>query len=627
MIKILKNGIELDLVKESLSINRENKYLDNDFRIQATNYPFLVIENDNTRNALGSRVVNSNLRDTFHIVSVITPEGTFEGELQILSYLNNYRKCNLKFYSPIYNLKDIKIGSFLPNRISTITSGAQPTFNYEEHRTTLIPSQFMNTWETYGPTLLNKGFPTTLFNLPSYNFPNKFGEDLREDDEWFLYNGTVNGIFTDSGIKYMYSNSYYVNNGVKYINQTVNAPQVYLLAPLKNAIESIGYKVRGSFYDSNFIRRLLFYSEKNNLCEVDLQTLELDIPYVNGGWKSLWLSNIKTIEFQLPVGKRYKVEIQLKNITGLPVSANIIGKGIQETKTLIFENPTYNEIQTYSVDFVTPASGSNVVNMQILLETLSVMQLEPLQFYYIRIYEIAEKKGYLSHPIINLQRYVPDWSFVDYINELKKLFNLKITTNDHDKTISLDFFNSKFADTKGIEIDAINLPSYETLEYDSLLLSYDNSDDKNVLVTKTDMHFGNNQLGDHTKEIKSKFKFMPVSSSGLILTQEDEDKGGVGLIIYDHTKSTSSAPSENYNGFSLSLDNIYKNNYKLPFKNYLNTGVYKTNVFLTNNQIKNVTSEDFVLIDNRRYYVNAMSYKETPNGLYETTFELLLMIY
>lgn len=630
MITILKNGIEIDVVKETLTINRDNKFLDNDFKIQANSYPFMIIENENTRLALGSRNETSVNRNTFHSVMVITPEGNFEGELQILSYLPNYRKCNLRFYSPIYNLRDKKISEFLPDRISTVSGPLQPLYGYEENRTTLIESDFMNTWETYGPTILTKGFPETLFNFPSIIYPDKFGNDIKEGDDWFFYRGVINNVFYDNGDKYMFSNSYFIVSGVQYIHQTVNAPMVYLLAPLKLAVESVGYTIKGNFYNNEFIKRILFFTEKDNLTTIDLRSLEMDIPYIDDGWELLSFPfiNIKKILFQLPIGKRYEVEMQLKKTHNVPISAKIGTTGIAGDNIVdLFEDVPYNELQTVSAQFVTQTSGGDYCDVAILFQRISSITTEPFEVNYIRIYEVAEKKGYITHPIINLQRFVPDWSFIDYINELKKLWNLKITPNDHDKTISFDFFNDKFVDKTGIEIDSIAINTPETVEFDSLLLKYDNEEDDNIFVTKNAIIVGKNKPMEHTKEVPSKFKFLPVTANGLTLTKEIEDKSGVGLLIYDHLKTSTSYPVPEYLGYSLDLENIYNKNYGLSFTNYLSGVIYSPDAYLSKKQVRNVTENDFIFVDNKRYYVNTMSYKETPNGQYETKFELLLMMY
>lgn len=628
MIQIIKDYVPLDIVKESLTISRENRYLDNDFKIQASSFPFLIIENENTRAVLGSKMSSSFYRDTYHKVSVVTPEGTFEGELQILSYLKNYRKCNLRFYSPIYNLRDTKIGEFLPKNISTY-SGSMPITAYEEERTTLLAKPYVDSWKTFGVNVISKGFPNTLFNLPNYNYPNKYGEDLQEDHEWFFYRGIVNGTHFENGTRYMRINTYRTFAGeIEYDNYVINAPKVYLLAPLKNALESIGYTPKGSFYESEFAQRLLFDSENDNMTKIELNDLIMDIPYVNGGWVSMAFMSIKQIVFQLPYGRRYKLEMQLKDTVGIPIKGQLTVTGVAgSVEQQIFENPPVNEVSTYTTEFVPIYTGTSTANVTISLILQLGTGIETLQFYHIRIYEIASQVGYLPHPIINLQRYVPEWSFIEYLNEIKKLFNLKITPNDHDQTVSIDYFKDKFIENRGVVIDSAYLSEFQSVEFDSLLLKYDNEDDDNVYVGKVNVTVGKNKLTEHTKEVTSKFKYIPVTASGLTYTTELEDKNGVGLLIYNHTSVSSTSPIKSYNGFSLDIENIFKTNYSISFKNYLYSAVYDTNLYLSKKQVKDITTEDFVIIDNRRFYVNSMSYKETSNGLYETKFELLLMLY
>lgn len=205
---------------------------------------------------------------------------------------------------------------------------------------------------------------------------------------------------------------------------------------------------------------------------------------------------------------------------------------------------------------------------------------------------------------------------------MKKLFNLKITTNDHDKTISLDYFNSKFVEKSGVVIDYLAVNNPETVEFDSLLLKYDN-----VFVTKDSINIGKNVIAEHTKEVASKFKFLPTTKNGLTMTEEIDDKEGVGLLIYDHLKTSTTYPLPEYAGFSLTLENIYAKNHKLSFTNYLTSVVYNPDAFLSKKPVRDITALDFIFIDNKRYYVNTMSYKETPNGSYQTNFELLLMMY
>lgn len=629
MIRIFKDGYEIDVVKETLTITRDNKFLDNDFKIQANSFPFMIIENESTRKALGSNIISSANRNIYYQVVVITPEGTFEGELQILSYLKNYRKCNLRFYSPIYNLRDKNISEFLPERISTVSGPIQPLYNYEEKRSTLIEEDFQFSWMQYGANVLTMGFPNTLFNLPLIQYPDQFGTDLAEDDVWIQYSGNINDVVYDEGVRYMQLNQAVFSGGLKFIQPTVNAPKVYLLTPLKLALESIGYQMDGSFINNSFVRRLLFDSENNNLTEIKLEEYVTDIDYYSQPYQPALSAQIKTIPVTLTTNRTYRMEIVAKKVRNVTVTALV--EGYHDSEIILGKSVTdnfiYDEVQTYTVEFVIPPVGVNTIDVNLLFFDMSLGSADALDVSSIKVYEVSQQSGFVSHPIINLQRFVPDWSFIDYINELKKLFNLKITPNEYEKKLYIDFFNTKFEEKGGVLIDSLFIEEPEALEFDSVLLSYDNDEDKNMYVSKNQTLFGTNKPTLHTKEIQTKFKYLPTTNLGLTLTKEIEDKGGVGLLLYDHTDIFSSRPLASYNNRSLSLDNIFQTDYRLSFSNYLQTGIFTAKGYLSNKQIKDIAAEDFVIIDNKRYYVNTMSYKETPNGLYETKLELLLMIY
>lgn len=629
MIRIFKDGYEIDVVKETLTITRDNKFLDNDFKIQANSFPFMIIENESTRKALGSNIISSANRNIYYQVVVITPEGTFEGELQILSYLKNYRKCNLRFYSPIYNLRDKNISEFLPERISTVSGPIQPLYNYEEKRSTLIEEDFKFSWMQYGANVLTMGFPNTLFNLPLIQYPDQFGTDLAEDDVWIQYSGNINDVVYDEGVRYMQLNQAVFSGGLKFIQPTVNAPKVYLLTPLKLALESIGYQMDGSFINNSFVRRLLFDSENNNLTEIKLEEYVTDIDYYSQPYQPALSAQIKAIPVTLTTNRTYRMEIVAKKVRNVTVTALV--EGYHDSEIILAKSVTdnfiYDEVQTYTVEFVIPPVGVNTIDVNLVFFDMSLGSADALDVSSIKVYEVSQQSGFVSHPIINLQRFVPDWSFIDYINELKKLFNLKITPNEYEKKLYIDFFNTKFEEKGGVLIDSLFIEEPEALEFDSVLLSYDNDEDKNMYVSKNQTLFGTNKPTLHTKEIQTKFKYLPTTNLGLTLTKEIEDKGGVGLLLYDHNNIFSSRPLASYNNRSLSLDNIFQTDYRLSFSNYLQTGIFTANGYLSNKQIKDIAAEDFVIIDNKRYYVNTMSYKETPNGLYETKLELLLMIY
>lgn len=639
MIRIFKDEHEIEVVKETLTLTRDNRFMDNDFKIQSNSYPFMIIENEATRLALGSNISTSKNREQFHEVQVITPEGNFVGELQILTYTKNFRKCNLRFFSPLYTIKDEKINSFLPELISTHPT-LIPDFGYEEKRNIEIPPALANTWNVFGADVSKKGFPETFFNLPTIYWKYKFGEKLDEDDDWFNYRGVVNEYVYDNGVRYASYNGYLLNNGVQFYNVTVNAPKVYLLAPILAATASVGYKLTGSFVESEFVKKILLDSENDNLTEIELEKFIYDIP-TSGGWVEINSSTLKKkiiVNNVIQPGRRYRVDLKVKKILNNIVLGVVnVVSDLSQNSVMLFENVSMEDYEQISVE-INGVSANNGVN-RLEIEFYKIHQIfqvqtnaNPLLIEDFKLYEIAEKKGFSTHPVINLQRFCPDWSFADYLNECKKLFNLKITTNDHEKTLNIDFFEDKFTDYSGVELESILIDDYDSVEFDSILLKYDNVHDDVVFVDKNEIKAGQILIQEHTKEVPSKFKYLPVEpNKGLSMSDFIDEKGGVGLLIYDHSHSLYTLPLANYTSneinYDLTLQNIFVNFHRKSFSNYLSGGVFPAKSVVDERTIKNIALLDFVFIDNKRYYVNSMKYKELSNGLFSVDFELLLMLY
>lgn len=637
MIRIFKAEHEIEVVKETLTLKRDNRFMDNDFKIQSNSYPFMIIENEATRLALGSKESVSVNRSTYHEVQVITPEGNFVGELQILTYTKNFRKCNLRFFSPLYKIKDEKINTFLPDRITTHPY-LFPTYGYEEKRTVEIEPEFSNTWGVYGGEISVTGFPETLFNLPTIFWKEKYGTELNEDDDWYNYSGVINKYNFEDGNRYSDYNAYIINEGINFYNVTVNAPKIYLLSPLKKSVEKVGYKLSGSFVESDFIQKILVDSKNDNLTEIEINNFITDIEYTgiyNETSNNVRFSNELVITDVVKSGKKYRIDIKAKKILNVNILSYVsISSPLRERIVNFFEDIQSTDFETVSVEFEGVESETNENILTIHFEKFAFFNNanDPLEVEEFKIYEIAKNKGFSTHPIINLQRYCPEWSFVDYLNECKKLFNLKVTTNDHEKTLNIDFFENRFSDYTGIKLESILIDDFDSVEFDSILLKYDNVHDEVVFVSKSEIKTGQLLQREHTKEVSSKFKYLPVEiSGGLKMSEFIEDKGGVGLMIYNHTIFFYTLPLANYNyngvKYDLTLKNIFENFHRKSFTNYLSGGVFPAKGVFDQRTIKMIAKDDFVFIDNKRYYVNSMQYKELSNGLYATDLELLLMLY
>ena len=158
------------------------------------------------------------------------------------------------------------------------------------------------------------------------NWKNKFGEALTEDDDWFAYANHIN-LFNEDRSKFIENE--YVDTTVEFLsvsNKNVASPQVYILSPLFYALQSKGFTPSGDFYQSDFIKRLLLLSNKNNLTKTSLAVL-LKTYSFSGDWRygNVFSMYYKSESFAIPVAGKYTLEYSFtfsgpaESITNVPL--------------------------------------------------------------------------------------------------------------------------------------------------------------------------------------------------------------------------------------------------------------------------------------------------------------------
>ncbi|MFA9207290.1 MAG: hypothetical protein ACEQSN_03170 [Yersinia sp. (in: enterobacteria)] len=202
LIKIFANDIELDFVKDTLSIKKENTALTRDFKVAHSTFPFLIIENLAAKQALGTRSLASINKIKTVEVTIFEGGKKYLGELQILSYLNGFRKCNLKYASELLSIMNSKISSFMPI-VSVIPGETSPETFIETGGAMQTPYGHPTDWLTYPVDFIDQGFPDVKWQFPTMEWKNKFGEALTSDDDWVDYQGRIN-LFNEELIPHPY---------------------------------------------------------------------------------------------------------------------------------------------------------------------------------------------------------------------------------------------------------------------------------------------------------------------------------------------------------------------------------------------------------------------------------------
>lgn len=623
LIKIIANNIELDFVKETLSIKKENNALNRDFKVSYSSIPFLIIENANTKKALGTRDLSSVKKIKTIDVIVFEAGIKYTGELQILNYINGFRKCNLRFASEILTIINKKISEFMP--IVSVIPGTTTIVPFSENSEIALDGS--ENWQTYPLPFLDKNYPAVKWQFPTMSWVNKFGVDLEYTDKWFNYKNKINNYDADGLIL---NTAVLVSDNYIVTNNNVAAPQVFLLSPLFYALQSIGFSFDGSFSTDTFIQKLLFLSTKNNLTKTK--------PYINKG--AIVLSELLFVSLPgqeehyssrltIPADRAgsYYIYYSFEETTAIsPTSFT--------TRKLFFGATGQDSVLVYSYLVTSPNNTySGKIKLDISDEFISSGGVFFIDYEtdkntyptYSLSYTIAHDKEYFQmHPTIQLGRYLPDWTFGTYLNALQNFFNLEINLNDAANKITINFNEKQIVKAEKVVINkSLAVTSYEQIPYDAFLLKYDNDDDEALWITSSGSQTYTLQTSAFLEKLDSKFKKVPFTTTAY-LSDELENKNGVGLMIYNPEKYPNT--SENYLGQHLNIEGskgIYDSYWKIWLKFRLNGSAVEMLGPFTEQELAKIINLKRIFIDNQEYIIANTESRETDQNNYEVTFNLV----
>lgn len=601
---IKANNIELDYVQETLTIKKENNSFSLDFKVSHSSRPFLIIENEKTKKALGSRDITSINKTKVIPVQVEEYGVIYVGELQILSVTNDFRKCNLKYASPILDILNKKISDFMP--VVSIIPGETNPLPYLEESDTVISGS--DNWRNYASYFLDKNYPDVYWQFPSMKWYNKFGVNLKDTDDWFAYEDYVNNFVNNSLIL----NDYVINNNsIEIKNKNVVSPQLYLLSIIELIFKNKNIKTTGSFFQNSFLKKILVLSTSTNttstVIKQELANIDFNVD-ANGnsnGWIDSGGLHFKQHDTNgYPIGYyrlEYKFTLRKEDSATLLVGWALGGNTIHT----VFKNQNGSISGHY--DFFLNYNTSMGIAFGNKTKDL------PLN-YEVKLYRAGKIKNHFFHPTIDFKRYVPEKTVGAFLNDLKKLFNLKFTIDDFKKTFSIDFVEDNAISTPLQLNRSLKLNNYEIVANTAFVLKFNNDEDKGLYITTSDVVIFSNQINEFSTTITNDFKIVEHNGTTSELSEGLESKSGIGLMIYDPERAPYTSSS--FEGKSLNIEGdggIYESFWKKTLKIRLSSsGVDLTGSF-TSQEINKINQHEDLYIDRQHYKLVAIEYtKKSP---------------
>ena len=611
LIKIYIGSETLDFVKETLTIKKENNSFINEFKVSYSSFPFLVVENEKTKRLLGNRDLTSvNKPQT---ISVKVDEGGFlsYGELQILAYPKGFRKCNLKYASDLLRIANKKISEFMP--VISVIPGENNPQPYSETVDNPIAQQ--TAWQTFHFPFINKCFPETKWQLPVMNWKDKYEISEDNEDEWYAWGGSYNKQAADGKLEL----NTFVNTstGRLFSNRNIIAPQVFLLSPLYYILESIGYKIKGEAYNSEFVKRILMLSKNDNMSTIK----PASNPPVNINAQPLDGTGRRTITIIANRAGTYTFKLEA---TIPPVSGTTLGARMYDMSwnlqgypiILIFERfnngPGFDAEGQFEFDVAPSEVGREI---RISYYHKDGLLMSPFSMTY----EVSDvNTGHQANTTIDFSRFVPEWTVAQYITELKNFLNLDTDFDDFKKEMTINFNRDKLVSAeKHIVEKSLEVSVYEPSGIDAFHLKYDNESDVSLWITKDGADEFTDQTSTLLQSVASKFKFVNHNGLTAQLSEDLMDKSGVGLMIYDPVNSP--YVSKTYNQQTLKIEGengIYEEFHKKWLKFRLSAGIIEVRGPFSETEINKIKRAKRIYIDRQDYFIIDSEYSETAAGNY-----------
>ncbi|WP_064967967.1 hypothetical protein [Tenacibaculum ovolyticum] len=579
MIKIYStSGEEINVVKSSINITKENNAFSTDFSVFHSKYPFLIKEDIVAVRNFGNRHLATAGRNKEFEVLVQFGSETHKGFLIITDYLKGSRKCNIRFGSELLTIIKTSISSFFGNHYF----GAEIPYS-ETINTPIDPNTFMDAVSVHAL----KKYPEVDFCFPAMSIPDFFKEDgiLKPNTplnfrELFGTDLQTNNLYKSDALNFYRSLDYMSLN-----------PMPYLMALVEKPLKSIGWKLEGDFKNDSFNEKIIIVPKVHNNTLFQINTgYVMPIDNMTNGSKQHIVTHDK-----LEKGT-FSVELNLKginNAAGVSVTA-LVRRGSDSLYSetidtedfkgsfefeVTEENKTENLVFLYShQNSTTPNSGEFIIKGN----------------------SYAEKNAVLFHPTVDLKRYVPDWSFLDLLNNLKELRNLKIDIDEQRKVVSMNY-NTKFLSN----FDYVDLTGY-IFKQKSL---------KNNTVGEYRISYADEPSNGKTGSIANVFK-TNYSDKG------DFDKDGVTLAIYDGGNEV----IEFFEDKSLKLDESLGSLYNIAWRDWLfflnNSSTIQAEAYLPQIVVEQLGKKHKIYYDTIQYAVTKIDYSLSSNELIKVQMTL-----
>lgn len=616
------DGKTVPYVQVDLRFRESNNSFTDELELPHAKWPIRIPENDETVLALGSSSISSARKVRNYDCVIIVGQNRYDGVLEIIDYFKTYRKADLSYSSPVKNILSSKLYEFMPS-INLLGDDpvAVPFTNKSD-----VPFNAQDEMNNYAVTNKVNTFPQVQWNLPVLSHDDRIEEGKKDiGEDYAFYRDFINGRDT---VGDLFINDFTVTTTEFEVrNRNIICPKVFVMAPVLNALQSIGYTLKGSATFHPLLKSLLFYSEEDQMTEIQLRTPGTPFSPLTPNWQFVWFTNQTHVyqktaniittdsgEFNINLD----IEWQLGNFNGTWARCFVTWQGNSIFSTSQIFNP--QELK----EKIPLTVASSEIGDEILF---TIVQFSPSPVPTVSL-ELVKNQNeglfYDVHPTIDFRRYLPDWTIADLITNLK-LFNVKSIIDDVSKEFSLVFNESDYLFKRDYVIikGSRDLSSFKNITNDRLALRYANEDDNYITITQDETVL-NGVIDTRTGVFSSEFNVVPHDGITAVIDDTYLDKDGVGLLIYNPINAP--RVSDSINNHSLSIDGdigIYQSFHKAWMSLLLDGSYIPLTLNVTSPLLQQILSKQDLFVNGKRFLIVDADYQ--PLGINKYQLELQLI--
>ena len=585
MIVFQKDNLKIDLTSKGITFKEVNDIF-KDTIIKKYSFPFFIYANEENAAALGLvNIENVTINDNRIYGTLIKDNIFFDAYLSIDEVIDDKIELTLFYGDETRPFLDKNLRDF---QYEYIYSG--------------------NNFQAHANAIINSSFPNV-----THQFAKIYNDKIKELDNYQYFEGYVNNY--DSGNSVFLENTIDVIDGQNVsVNRNVIQPMIYLLEILRNCMAQEGYEITGSFYNDDFIRKIILVPDKflEIYANSQLQQYQFNYFTEQASYFGDVLDVFKKIHVPTSVGDyELKINLNLPDYIAQLFSIRVY-RGFE---TLFYAETNNNNVNISET--ITIPVDQNTVLIDIIVELKLRSQNNSIQDYNSFEFKFKGSQLNIFPNYYSLRDFVPNITLREWLNILKNWFNLSIKWGEN--ILEINYLNDLIENINTIDHSYYQDPN-KVIDYNSykkFKLNYINKE--GITISKNGLIYENSN-DNRAVNLEINSSYLKTSYNNNIFTGVyNNEQTNVICTLYDGLQNNEPLTVNSINGNSLDIISIYSKFWKKWLNFRTNSNLYKDKFII---HYLNIFSFNEALYKyNKKHLIRSIQKKRIDKEHYQVDLE------